>query len=140
MESTMKKLPSLKKLVKKLDDVFQMCIRYRDGFTCITCGKKFPVGERTYCHAGHFISRKHFSTRWDESNVACQCASCNLKQSFGDVETIHRYEMELKQRYGEDIIEELIRKSHQVNKLSRPYLEDMIEFYSKALEEYKKRN
>ena len=28
--------------------------------------------------AGHFMSRKHYSTRWDEDNVQVQCVSCNL--------------------------------------------------------------
>ena len=55
------------------------------------------------CHAGHYISRGVYSTRWDEENVNCQCAGCNLKQSLADVETIHTYERELKRKYGENI-------------------------------------
>lgn len=133
-----KKLTPIPKLVKKLDDVFQMCIRYRDNFTCITCGKKYPRGERTQCHAGHYISRGIYSTRWDEENVNCQCAGCNLKQSRGDAEVWHRYELSLEGKYGKGTVERLLQKKHEVFKLDRCWLEDNIKLYSDALEEYKK--
>lgn len=131
-----KKLTPIPKLVKKLDDVFQMCIRYRDDFTCITCGKKFPKGERKEFHAGHFISRGNYATRWDEENVAGQCASCNLKQSLADVETITKFSNELKKRYGESVMDRLFAKKHTTFKLSRPWLEEQIDFYTKSLKEY----
>lgn len=133
--SRKKQIP-IPKLVKKLDDVFQMVIRYRDRFTCITCGRKFPVGERKECHAGHFISRGVYSTRWDEENVNCQCAACNLKQSLADVEVIHRYQKALEFKYGEGTVERLICKKHTPFKLNRVWLENEIDFYSKALKEY----
>lgn len=132
----MTKKTEKQKLIDKLDYVFQMCIRYRDDFTCITCGKKFPRGERTQLHAGHFISRGVYATRWDEENVAAECASCNLKQSFPDVEIIHKFEQQLKLRYGDDVIDRLFEKKHRVFKLNRAWLEDMIDFYTKALKEY----
>lgn len=132
-----KKLTPLPKLVKKLDDVFQTAIRYRDNFTCITCGRKFPYGEKTQLHAGHFISRGIYATRWDEENVNAQCAVCNLKQSFADVEVIHRYEAALKLKYGDGVIERLFQKKHAPFKLSRGFLEDNIQLYQNAMEVYK---
>lgn len=126
------------KLIDKLDDAFQMVIRYRDNFTCITCGKKFPRGERTNLHAGHFISRGIYSTRWDEENVNAQCAGCNFRQSHGDVEVIHKYEHELKLKYGDDVVDRLFAKKHQTFKPSRPWLADQYKFYSEALKEYEK--
>lgn len=135
-----KKLTPLPKLVKKLDDVFQTVIRYRDNFTCITCGAKFNKGEKTQLHAGHYISRGIYATRWDEENVNAQCAACNLKQSLADVETIHRYEQQLKLKYGADVIERLFQKKHEPFKLTRAFLEDNIKFYQDALEVYKHEN
>lgn len=132
-----KKLTPLPKLIKKLDDVFQMAIRYRDNFTCITCGRKFPKGERSELHAGHFIGRGVYSTRWDEENVNAQCAACNLKQSLADVEVIHRYEVALKQKYGDDVIDRLFEKKHAPFKPTRVWLEDNINLYKNALEAYK---
>ena len=124
------KKTSLKCLRAKADDVFQTAIRWRDDFTCITCGAKFPKGERTRLHAGHYISRKNKSTRWDEENVNAQCAACNLKQSLADVEVIHRYETALKAKYGEDVLERLFQKKHQTFKVTRAFLEDIILTYT----------
>lgn len=134
----MKKKQSLKSLIKRLDDVFQKCIRYRDGFKCITCGKKFEVGNCTDLHAGHYISRKIYATRWDEENVNAQCAVCNLKQSLADVEVIHKYEQELTAKYGYGVLERLFKKKHETFKLSKVWLEEQIKLYSEALENYKK--
>ena len=134
-----KKLVPIPKLVKKLDDVFQMCIRYRDNFTCITCGKKYPRGERTQLHAGHYISRGIYATRWEEENVNAQCSGCNLKQSRGDAEVWHRYEKELEAKYGKGTVERLLQKKHEIFKLDRGWLEDNIKLYSEALKEYEQR-
>lgn len=124
---------SLPKLIKQLDDVFQMWIRYRDDFTCITCDRKFERGERVLLHAGHYVSRKIYATRWDERNVNAQCASCNLKQSLADVEVIHRYEVALRAKYGANIIDELLEKKHEPFKLDRGLLEEKITYYKNLL-------
>ena len=138
LEKMRKKLPKLSKLEEQLDDVFQMYIRYRDNFECITCHKKFPRGERQVFHAGHFISRRNHSTRWDEENVNGQCAGCNLKQSRGDAETWHKYEIALDWKYGRGTVTRLINKSHEIFKPSRPWLEMNIELYKRALKELEK--
>jgi len=130
-----KKLPPIPKLVKKLDDVFQMYIRERDGWRCCICNKVLPK-DRTNMHAGHFISRKHYSTRWDERNVHAECAYHNLIQSFGDVETITKYESFLKLKYGGEIIDDLIQKSHEIYHLNRGDLMEKIDFYKEKLQEY----
>jgi hypothetical protein len=87
-------------------------------------------------HAGHFISRRHYSTRWDETNVHSQCAGCNLKQSFGDVETITKYESFLKLKYGASKVDDLIQKSHEIYHLNRGDLLEKIDFYKEKLQEY----
>jgi hypothetical protein len=134
----MAKRTEKQKLIDKLDDLFQMCIRYRDNFTCITCGKKFPVGERIMCHAGHYIGRGTYSTRWDEENVNAQCAGCNLKQSKNDAEVWYKYEKALEAKYGKGTVERLLQKKHQIIKVNKAFLEDNIKIYKEALEEYKK--
>lgn len=140
MTQTKKKVnkqKELKKLVEKADDAFQTKIRYRDNFRCITCGRQFPFGERTFLHAGHFISRVHKATRWDEQNVHAQCAKCNLMQSRGSIYTIHAYENALKALYGEEIIEELIQRSRQVHKPSVIELEQIIQDSKEFIEQKK---
>ena len=58
-------------LVRQLDDVFSKYIRLRDAMPngycrCISCGQIKPFHD---FDAGHFYSRKHMGTRFDEDNV-----------------------------------------------------------------------
>lgn len=66
-------------LVKKLDRVFSLYIRLRDampsGFVrCISCGK-IKRFEDVDC--GHYYSRTHMATRFDEDNCHAECKFCN---------------------------------------------------------------
>ena len=75
----MPKKASRKTWIKKLDKIFSEYIRKRDsdanGFgKCCTCNKKLHYKD---AHAGHFMSRRHYATRWDPENVAMQCSYCN---------------------------------------------------------------
>ena len=65
----------------KLDKVFSMYIRLRDSkqygykyFKCISCGKILPFEK---ADAGHYMSRRHNSTRFDEDNVHAECSYDN---------------------------------------------------------------
>jgi NMD protein affecting ribosome stability and mRNA decay len=64
---------------RTLDKWFSLYIRKRDtpGFCC-TCGADLTF-ETSDC--GHFISRDHIATRWDERNAHAQCRKCNRFQS-----------------------------------------------------------
>ena len=74
------KVKTLSKLKKELDKWFSLYIRLRyasvDGIVeCWTCGK---TQHYKRMHAGHFMSRRHHATRWNEENVQVQCPGCNL--------------------------------------------------------------
>ncbi|MCR5270523.1 MAG: recombination protein NinG [Prevotella sp.] len=74
------------KHIKELDAVFQYYIRLRDSkpngiCQCISCGKYVPFAK---IQAGHFRSRMHMSTRWNEMNVNGECETCNLELRNGD--------------------------------------------------------
>lgn len=75
----MPKKPTRKTLITKLDKVFSEYIRRKDAkndiATCVTCGKKDHWKK---LQNGHFMSRKHYATRWDEDNVGVQCSACNV--------------------------------------------------------------
>lgn len=65
-------------LVAKLDKEFSRYIRLRDCmpngyFRCISCGKIKPY-EQADC--GHYHSRRHMSTRFDEDNCHAECRYC----------------------------------------------------------------
>ena len=71
---------------------------------------------------GHFQSRKHYSTRWDERNVAVQCAGCNVFR-YGEQFKFSLY-------LGVKLSEELLQKSRETVKFADVDLLEMIENYS----------
>lgn len=118
--------PSRKTLVKKLDTVFSEYIRRRyaknDIAECVTCGKKDHWKK---LQAGHFMSRKHYSTRWDERNVEVQCNACNVFR-YGEQYKFSIY-------LGKELSDELYLKSHQTVKFSNVDLQEMIDVYKEKL-------
>jgi len=121
------KKPTKSKLVKKLDVVFSQWVRRSNadhkGFcTCITCGRKHHWKE---IQAGHFMSRKHYSTRWDEDNVKPQCKACNV---FNAGEQ-YKYSIYL----GSQLSDDLLAKSRMIVKFGVYDIEKMIEDYSDRL-------
>jgi len=118
----MPKKPSRKLLVKKLDSIFSEYIRRRyarnEIATCVTCGKKDHWKK---LQAGHFMSRKHYATRWDEDNVEVQCSACNVFR-YGEQYLFAKY-------LGEEKADKLLAKSRETVKFSDPELQDMIDIY-----------
>ena len=108
----MPKKPTRSKVVKKLDVVFSQYIRLsnadKNGIcTCVTCGKKYHWKQ---IQAGHFMSRKHYSTRWIEDNVKPQCYGCNVMQQ-GQQYRFSKY-------LGNNLSEQLYSKSKEVVKFT----------------------
>ena len=126
MPKTAKK-PTRSKLVKKLDTVFSQYIRLsnadNNGYcTCVTCNKTFFWKE---IQAGHFMSRKHYSTRWDERNVKPQCLRCNIyNQGEGYLYSLY---------LGDKLSKKLLDESRELRKFTNIELEEMIKDYSDRL-------
>ena len=122
----MPKKPSRKTIVKNLDKVFSEYIRRRyakNGIAkCVTCGKK---DHWKNLQAGHFMSRKHYATRWDEENVEVQCMACNVYR-YGEQYLFAKH-------LGEKKADELLAKSRTMVKIKDWELQDMIEIYKKKL-------
>jgi 5-methylcytosine-specific restriction endonuclease McrA len=122
----MPKKPSRKTIVTKLDKVFSEYIRRRYAKNniseCVTCGKK---DHWKNLQAGHFMSRKHYSTRWDEENVEVQCMACNVYR-YGEQYLFAKH-------LGQEKADELLAKSRTMVKLKDWELEEMIEIYKKKL-------
>ena len=97
-----------KSIVKRLDTVFSLYIRLRysdnEIVECFTCGKQSHFKRGMQC--GHFMSRKHYATRWDATNCQVQCYACNV------------------------IAEDLLQKSRTTVKYSNEDLESMILYYN----------
>ena len=124
------KKPTRSKLVKKLDTVFSQYIRLSNADNnknciCVTCNKTFFWKE---IQAGHFMSRKHYSIRWDERNVKPQCAGCNVFR-YGEQ---YKYSLYL----GNKLSEKLLEDSRKLVKFTNVELEDMIQKYSQRLKKF----
>ena len=122
----MPKKPSRKTIVIKLDKVFSEYIRRRyakNGIAeCVTCGKK---DHWKNLQAGHFMSRKHYATRWDEENVEVQCMACNVYR-YGEQYLFAKH-------LGQEKADELLAKSRTMVKLKDWELLEMIEIYKEKL-------
>ena len=126
----MPRKPKRKNLIKKLDAVFSKYIRLRDadqeGYCrCATCGEKTHW---TKIQAGHFISRKHYATRWDERNVHAQCVACNVFR-YGEQ---YKYSLYL----GDNLSKELYDKSLGVAKFTDIEIIEMIEEYNEKSKDF----
>lgn len=127
----MPRKPTRKTLVAKADKVFSEYIRRRyaddNGIAeCYTCGKKAPWKE---LQCGHFQSRKHYATRWNETNCQVQCSGCNVFK-YGEQ---FRFGRNLDIEFGDGTAEGLYQLSSQVVKYANFELEDMIKHYEKKL-------
>ena len=126
----MPKKPSRKTIVKKLDKVFSQFIRRRFAVNeiakCVTCGKQAHWKE---LQAGHFMSRKHYSTRWNDINVQVQCSSCNVFK-YGEQ---YKFGLYLEDAYGKGTAEIMQHNSRQIVKYSSVHLNELIEYYNKLL-------
>lgn len=126
-----KKKLSRKKVIQKLDKVFSQWVRAKnmgeDGMIeCYTCKVMKPFNQ---IQAGHFMSRKAYSTRWNEKNVMPQCIGCNMFKQGMQYEFGKRLDAD----YGEGTADEMVILSKQTMKFTTYELEEMIELYQENL-------
>jgi len=114
----------------QLDKVFSLFIRNRDsenGYAkCFTCSKIMTIKES---QCGHFISRRHYATRWDEINCAAQCVGCNVYNQGN----APQFAANLEKKYGAGTIEKLLMKKKNKANLNRFILETLIKQYDKGI-------
>jgi len=124
---------TISKLKKKLDVLFSQYIRRRNAdhlgrVKCFTCGVDKHWKEQ---QAGHFQSRSHHSTRWDEVNVQVQCIKCNMYRQGEQ----YKFGMYLDQKFGDGTAEELEYRAKTIVKLNRVDYEESIERYKQKIRE-----
>ena len=114
------------KLIKKLDTIFSQYIRQKNSIdeisTCFTCGKQDHWKK---LQNGHFQSRRHYSTRWDEINCQVQCAGCNVFK-YGEQ---YVFGSKLDSKFGSGTSRRLHIKAQEIVKLSDNDIEEMIKRY-----------
>ena len=117
--------------VANLDKHFSRYIRLKwannQGYVaCCTCGSMFFWKE---IHCGHFMSRRHKSTRWHEKNCLPQCVSCN---TFNQGQ---QYKMgkEINKRFGEGTADILLIQSRKAFRATTFEIDALTTFYKKQI-------
>ena len=118
------KVQTISSLKKKVWIVFSLYIRNRDNWQCFTCGK---IEKGRGMHAGHFISRSHANTLFDEMNVHAQCASCNMFRN-GEPDL---YAAKLIKIHGEKEFLDLIKRGRIAKSFTKPELLEIHDHYKK---------
>lgn len=122
---------------KRLDDIFSKYIRLRDtdsdGYgQCISSGKYIHYSD---ADAGHFMSRRFLSTRWNERNVNLQGRHANRfdqGQQFSQGMNIDR-------KYGEGTAVILEAESKKTSHISDFEVEILIKHYKNEVKRLLKR-
>jgi hypothetical protein len=123
-------------------DVFSPYIRLRSALDttgtkthliCCTCGVKYPAFGLNCAQAGHFIPGRHNAILFEEKGVHGQCYNCNhtLKGNWPE------YMRFMLNKYGREVVDDLLRLDKTVRKFSVPELEDMYCEYEQKLKELK---
>jgi hypothetical protein len=122
--------------IKPLDDAYSLYIRYRDvednGYgNCCTCGKLVMV-KGGQC--GHFMSRKHMATRFDEQNTALQCVSCNIFNQGRQLE----FSKFIDKKYGPGTADRILARSRGTRKFEQFEIDALTKHYKAEAERLKK--
>jgi hypothetical protein len=130
-------MKSISKLKKELDKWFSLYIRLREATSegmvqCFTCSKVSHYKKGMQC--GHFQSRRHHATRWNERNCQVQCVKCNM---FEQGEQF-RFGLNIDVKYGEGSSQELQFLSLTTLKKARFEYENDIRYYKAIVENLKK--
>ena len=126
---------TISKLKKELDKWFSLYIRLREAneygmVQCFTCG--IVRGYKDGMQNGHFQSRKHLATRFDEENCQVQCIKCNM---FSQGEQF-KFGLNLDVKYGEGTAEELEFLARNTLKISRVEYEEKISYYKTLVKNF----
>lgn len=129
-------MKTISKLKKELDKWFSLYIRLRESeeglVQCFTCNKVSHY--KSGMQNGHFQSRKHLATRWDEENCQVQCVGCNMFKAGEQ----YKFSIALDAKYGEGTAEELEFLARTIMKVSRIDYEEKIGYYKELVEKLKK--
>lgn len=131
-----KSKPKKASLTAKLDKVFSEYIRLQDiqvkvPSSLVSRNRILPYDQ---ADCGHYINRKHMSTRFSEKNCNAQCRSCNRF----DEGNIQGYRRGLVAKYGESAVVMLESMKNQINKISEFEYNTMIDHYRKEVKRLKR--
>ena len=120
----------------KLWRAFSIFIRLRDadknGYCrCITSGKVVHWSE---CDAGHFISRRHMATKYDEQNVHAQARGDNRFRSGEQL----LYAKAIDKKYGKGTADRILARSRGTRKFEQFEIDALTKHYQAEAARLKK--
>lgn len=128
-------MKSVSKLKKELDKWFSLYIRIRYSVNglcqCFTCGK---VGHYKKLQCGHFQSRRHHATRWNEQNCQVQCVKCNMFEQGEQ----WQFGIKLNSQFGLGTSQNLEYLARTTVKKTRIEYEEDITYYKAIVKNLKK--
>ena len=128
-------MKSVSKLKKELDKWFSLYIRIRYSVNglcqCFTCGK---VGHYKKLQCGHFQSRRHHATRWNEENCQVQCVKCNMFEQGEQ----WQFGIKLNSQFGLGTSQNLEYLARTTVKKTRIEYEEDITYYKAIVKNLKK--
>lgn len=116
----------------KLWKVFSRYIRVRDAdengmISCITSGRRVHWKD---ADAGHFISRRHLATKYDERNVNAQSRHDN-RFAAGEQ---YKHAKAIDKKWGEGTADKLLVLSRVTCKRGKFEIDVMLKHYTKEVE------
>ena len=116
------------KCVKDTAKQFQKMIRVEaresDGMvTCCSCNKRLELGMDV--DAGHWIGRSKRAVIFDERNCHPQCVNCNQFDNDGTAKV--KYNVFMIDRYGQNVVDELVRLGNTDKSYTREELAELRE-------------
>lgn len=120
----------------KADKYFSEYIRKRDAndqgiCQCCTCGKHL---EWKKMDAGHFMSRRYNSTRYDEKNANAQCPYCNRF----DQGRQHIHGEYINKKYGKGTTDQLHMKAIWISRRTQNDYEAIAELFKEKAKKLNK--
>lgn len=130
------KTPRVKDYKGQLDKIFSKYIRMRDAMPngyckCICCGRILPIKD---FDAGHYFSRRHTATRWNENNVHAECKYDNRFNA----EHLDFFREHLIQKIGENEYKKLLVLSHSTMSYTDTELQELIKHYKEEVKRLEK--
>ena len=128
-----KKRTKRKTLVSNLDKYFSRFVRWSNADSdgnvkCATCETIKHVKEM---QNGHFMSRRHYSTRWHVKNTAPQCYGCNIG-SQGQQFKFSKY---LDKKYGPGTAQHMEDRAELSRKYTDEELKILSQYYKEKVDE-----
>ena len=119
----------------KLDQAWAKLVKLRAGNKCEYCGTTTKQ-----LHSHHIFTRSRKSTRWDELNGICLCASHHVLGNFSAHKSPQEFTEWLIEYKGQDFIDRLRVKSHNLSKLHQFEKELLFKELNKQIKNYENKS